>query len=67
MKGWAKGFGILGLLLTGLGILPAALQLTIWPMLDPVLAALTLYSVFPLGLMCLAFAAIFFLIWLVRR
>ena len=67
MKRWAKAFGILGLILAGLGVLPAALQLTIWPMLDPVLAALTLYSVFPLGIMCLVFAALFFVIWLIRR
>lgn len=67
MKRWARGFLILGACLTGLAILPALLQLTIVPQLSPIFSALALYSIGPIGVLCLALSLIFFVVWLIQR
>ena len=64
---WAKLTLRLGLVLLAVGVLPALAVQYVFPGVDPLIPALLLFSVAPLGVIVLATALILFLVALVRR
>jgi polyferredoxin len=64
---WAKMLLRLGLVLLGVGIVPAFLVQYVFTGFDALIPALLLFSVAPLGAVTVAIAVILFLVALVRR
>ena len=64
---WAKALLRLGLVLLALGVVPALLVQYVFTGFDALIPAMLLFSVAPIGGLCLAVAIILFLAALVRR
>jgi hypothetical protein len=64
---WAKLLLRLGLVLTGIGVIPALLVQYVFTAFDALIPAMLLFSVAPLGGLITVIALILFLVALARR